>query len=238
MKSYALIGDLHSQLAPLVESLLYCRENDLTPIFLGDIFDSRCDHSHSVLVYDVLRSAQDLFPGMQILRSNHQDKLERYLKGNKVHLSPELQRTLDDFAESTVSNEELLSWLESMPYGFCFFDNDGFEHRCAHAYFPSWQEVPEYEDCLPIYDMTKKARQLAMYGPSHREGNGRVFWWEKPSERNWVRVAGHYHVVHRSEFNLVLDAGCGGVKRSWFCNESPALVLWDTRKKELVEMSA
>ena len=237
MNNYALIGDLHSQVAPLLKALDYCLLKDLTPVFLGDIFDSRCEHSDSVGVYQALRNAQFLFKDMQILRSNHQDKLERYLKGNNVHVSPELQRSLDDFAASEVPPSELLDWLESMPYGFCFHDDNNVEHRCAHAYFPSWVVVPPYGHSLAIYDMVKKARQLAMYGPSHREGRGRVFWWEGENERDWVRVAGHYHVVHTSESNLVLDAGCGGVKRSWFCDESPALALWNTRTRQLIEIA-
>jgi hypothetical protein len=237
MDNYALIGDLHSQVAPLLKALDYCLLNDLTPVFLGDIFDSRCKYSDSVGVYQALRNAQFLFKNMQILRSNHQDKLERYLKGNNVHVSPELQRSLDDFATSEIPPSELLEWLESLPYGFCFRDENNIEHRCAHAYFPSWIEVPPFENSIAIYNMAKKARQLAMYGPSHRESRGRVFWWEGDSNREWVRVAGHYHVVHTSERNLVLDAGCGGVKRSWFCDEPPALVLWNTRDRQLVELA-
>ena len=238
MANYAIIGDIHSQLTPLVESLLYCQERDLTPILLGDVFDSRCDTSHSVLVYEFLRYAASTFPGMQILRSNHQDKLERYLKGNNVQLSRELKRTIDEFEASNVSSSELLAWLESMPYGFCFYDHEGIEHRCAHAFFPSWLEVPPYENYVAIYEMPKKARQLAMYGPTVKDSRKRVFWWESESNRDWVRVAGHYHVVHRSEFNLVLDAGCGGTERSWSCKQPAALVLWDCQRKEMVEFVA
>jgi hypothetical protein len=237
MDNYALIGDLHSQVAPLLKALDYCLLNDLTPVFLGDIFDSRCEYSDSVGVYQALKNAQSLIKNMQILRSNHQDKLERYLKGNNVHISPELQRSLNDFALSDVPASELLEWLESMPYGFCFRDENNIEYRCSHAMIPSWLEIPSYEHSLALYDVPRKAKQLMMYGPSHRDGQGRIFWWEKETERHWVRVAGHYHVVHTSEHNLVLDAGCGGVKRSWFCNEPPALVLWNTRNRQLVELT-
>jgi hypothetical protein len=235
--TYALIGDLHSQIAPLVESLLYCEDNGLTPIFLGDIFDSRCEHSHSLLVYRVLRDAQANFPGMQILRSNHQDKLERWFNGKSVIISPELQRTIDELKNSG-QEKEILEWLESLPYGFCFKSTEGKEYRCAHAYFPSWVQVPDYQDSVAIFDAPRKARQLMMYGPSHREGRGRVFWWEGESDRDWCRVAGHYHVVHTSDKNIVVDGGCGGTKRSWFCNEKPALCLYDVTKGQLVEFAA
>ena len=236
-RNYCLIGDIHSQYRPLWEALAYCQNNALIPVILGDVFDSRCDFSDSVGVYQLLKYAQKE-QGAIVLRSNHQDKLERYIRGNNVYVSPELGRTLEDFAAAEIPSSEVGQWLEAMPYGFCFRDSSNQEYRCAHAYFPSWLEVPDYEQSHMIFDVPKKAKSLMMYGPNSKEGKGRVFWWEKPSERSWVRVAGHYHVVHSNETSLVLDAGCGGVKRSWFCEEPPALVLWDCHRKELVEIRA
>lgn len=236
MRDYVLIGDIHSQYRPLWEALAYCQNNARIPVILGDVFDSRCDFSDSVGVFQLLKHAQKEL-GAIILRSNHQDKLERYLKGNNVRVSPELQRTIDDFLHGEISSSELLNWLESLPYGFCFKKGDK-EYRCSHAYFPSWVEVPDYPVFHFVHDVPRKAQQLMMYGPSHRENNGRVFWWEKESGRQWVRVAGHYHVVHQSDKNLVLDAGCGGVKRSWFCEEPPGLVLFDTAQETMLELKA
>lgn len=236
VRNYALIGDIHSQYEPLFKALSYCQNNALIPVLLGDVFDSRCESSDSVGVYKLLRQAQTEL-GAVILRSNHQDKLERYLKGNSVKVSPELQRTIDDMALGGVSASELLTWLESFPYGFCF-KSEGVEYRCAHAYFPSWVEVPDFHLFHFVEDAPKKVRQLMMYGPNVKESSKRVFWWERPADRSWVRVAGHYHVVHSSDRSLVLDAGCGGIKRSWFCNEPPALVLWDCNRKEMVELDA
>jgi len=234
--SYALIGDLHSQIAPLNQALDYCVANNLRPVFLGDVFDSRCELSNSVEVYNTLREAQRSLNAV-ILRSNHQDKLERLIRGNNVFRSPELLRTIEDFEKSNTDLSEVGGWLETLPYGYCFRDSSDQEFRCAHAYFPSWQEVPQYFENLSIFDVTRKAKQLMMYGPSHKDGNGRVFWWERPTERSWTRVAGHYHVVHYSENNLVLDAGCGGTNRSWFCDKDAALVLYDVSRKQGVEFS-
>lgn len=237
MRSYALIGDIHSQFHPLQDALAYCQNNALIPVILGDVFDSRCDFSDSAGVYQLLRQAQKEQSAI-VLRSNHQDKLERYIRGNNVHVSPELARTIEDFAASAISLSEVGQWLETMPYGFCFRDDSNQEYRCAHAYFPSWLEVSDYELFHEVFDVPKKAKSLMMYGPNSKEGKGRVFWWEHPSERSWVRVAGHYHVVHSSEASLVLDAGCGGVRRSWFCEQPAALVLWDTVTRKLVEIRA
>jgi len=233
-QNYALIGDLHSQLEPLTQVIQYCHEHNLTPVFLGDVFDSRCSTSDSVAIYDVLRFAQRNM-GAVILRSNHQDKLERYLKNHSIVLSAELVQTLNDFAESSVSPDEVLGWLDSMPYVFCFRDSKGQEYRCSHAMVPSWLEIPEYEESVEIHDVTKRVKQLCMYGDFH-EGE-RKFWWERDTKREWIRVAGHYHVVHTSDKNLVLDGGCGGHQRSWFCQEPPVLVLYDVEKKERVEFT-
>jgi hypothetical protein len=234
MKNYALIGDVHSQYRPLHQALSYCQSNALIPVILGDVFDSRCENSESVEVYRLLRQAQHEM-GAIILRSNHQDKLERYMRGNNIRMSPELRRSLDDFIEGEVPASELLLWLESLPYGFCFKDTNGREYRCAHAYFPSWVEVPDYPLFHIVKEVSKKARQLMMYGPNDRESNSRVFWWERPNERPWTRVAGHYHVIHNRDNNIVLDGGCGGTKRSWFCEEPPVLCLFDTTSQEMIE---
>ena len=230
--NYALIGDIHSQIYPLEQAIAYCKTNNLRPIFLGDVFDSRCDTSDSVAVYHLLREVQTTMNAV-VLRSNHQDKLERYLKGNSVRVAIELQRSIDDFAASEVPAEELLQWMESLPYGFCF-KQDGVEYRCAHAYFPSWLEV-DYETETLVLDAPRKARQLMMYGPQDKVTRQRVFWWQKPSERSWTRVAGHYHVIHCEGKNLVLDGGCGSKDRSWFCREQPCLVLYDLSAGKLLE---
>ena len=55
-----------------------------------------------------------------------------------------------------------------------------------------------------------------MYGPQYHLSTGenkRVFWWHSPSDRSWVRVAGHYHVIHTDDRNLVLDGQMGGSSR-------------------------
>jgi len=235
IRNYCLIGDIHSQYQPLWKALSYCQSNALIPVILGDVFDSRCDSSDSAGVYRLLLQAQKDLNAV-VLRSNHQDKLERFLKGNSVRVSPELERTIYDFGGSEVNSDELLKWLESLPYGFCFKHADR-EYRCAHAYFPSFVEVPDYPLFHFVWDLPKKARQLAMYGPSVSNSRARAFWWERESDRSWVRVAGHYHVVHTDERNMVLDGGCGGNERSWNNPTDPVLVLYDVAKGEMLEIA-
>jgi len=177
-------------------------------IFLGDLFDSRCDTSDSPEVYRLVREFQDRY-GAVVLNSNHQDKLRRLLSGSpvRVDLVPELGRTFREFEQTDVDRDELLRWLESCPYGYVFHDRTGREYRCAHAYFPSWVEpdgATVSGERLP-----RKARDLMLYGKRDLETKQRVRWWEHESQVPWTRVSGHYHCVHTSRESLVLDGQCG-----------------------------
>lgn len=211
---FALIGDIHSQAANCYDAVNHCVANGYTPVFLGDLFDSRTWGSDSVGVYKIAREAEKEL-GAIIIASNHQDKLRRYLWGNPVDLesTPELVRTLEDFQNSNVvDNQELNFWLSNLPYGFCFKEG-GREYRCSHAYFSALVGIPHYSKTFAVHykDITKKTRSWMLYGKRDSSGE-RVYWWEKPNLNPWVRVAGHYHTIHIDvcNNNLVLDGNCGG----------------------------
>lgn len=190
---YALIGDLHSQADKLIKALNYCDSIGATPLFLGDIFDSRCEYSDSEGTYNILKERQDAI----ILRSNHQDKLERYLKGNNVTLNQGLEKTAEEL--KNIDPSILLNWLETFPYVFSFFSNNR-EYKCAHAYYHS--SVCELEE------LTSWQKKLAIYGP-RLEGNIRRSWWMENEEKNWCRVAGHYHTIYITDQSIILDGHCG-----------------------------
>lgn len=237
MTKYAFIGDVHSQASPLGAALSYCQDNGLTPILLGDLFDSRCELSDSADVFNLVKYAQRKFPGMVALRSNHQKKLERYIKGNPVNIGPDLEKTLSDFEKAGIHlTSEVLPWLLSFPFGFVFRDSKGTEYRCAHACFPSRIEIQPYRKCRSIWNVTRKEQDLMLYGPRYKtEGgaNERSAWWLKPSDRDWVRVAGHYHVVHESPKSLVLDGDMGGSSSKTLAIDEMALCLYDVEAREL-----
>lgn len=237
-RNFAFIGDLHSQIAPMERAISYCQNNNLTPILLGDLFDSRMETSHSAEVYRLARKIQEEM-GAIILRSNHQNKFERYARGNKVRVEGEFSRTLADFAEADISVQEVSDWLNTFPYGIVFRDTKGKEYRCAHAMFPSWIVVPAYTDMHFVTQVTSKARDYMLYGPRVAGAvwpseETRVFWWEKDSSRDWIRVAGHYHTVVISDKNLVLDGQMGGSVKPDFDASTARLCLWDVEARELV----
>ncbi len=241
--NYAIIGDVHSQLKPLEQAAFYCQQKGLTPILLGDLFDSRVATSDSVGVYRFAKMMEREM-GATILRSNHQSKLERYAKGNKVFLSEDFQQTLKDFEQEDILVQEVAEWLETFPFGVVFKDNSGKEYRCAHAMFPRWIIVPSYEGLHKITQVTSKSKDAMIYGPRVAgarwpEQEDRVFWWERDTDREWIRVAGHYHTVYVGDKNLVLDGGCGGSCRSVASEENPdSLCLWDVDREELLQFPA
>jgi hypothetical protein len=230
MTNFALISDVHSQAQLLKLALEYCSNHNLTPLFLGDLFDARIENTDSVSVYHQVKDQIDNNSAICI-QSNHQNKLLRYLKGNNVFIGDDLQRTLDDFKNSNISLEEVYEFLNTMPYGVVFKDKNQTEYRVAHAYFSSRIDVPEYEDFCLIYDdrLNKSTKSTMLYGPIQREEKQRIEWWKNNRTRDYVLVSGHYHTVCINENSIVLDPECG--------SPDGALGLYDVNNKVLKRFS-
>jgi hypothetical protein len=230
MKSFALISDVHSQAQPLKLALEYCSNHNLTPLFLGDLFDARIENTDSVSVYHQVKEQIENNSAICI-QSNHQNKLLRYLKGNNVFIGEDLQRTLDDFKEANIPLNEIYEFLNTMPYGVVFKDKTQTEYRVAHAYFSSRIEVPEYEDFCLIYEdrLNKSTKSTMLYGPIQREEKQRIEWWKNNRTRDYVLVSGHYHTVCINENSIVLDPECG--------SPDGALGLYDVNNKVLKRFS-
>jgi hypothetical protein len=237
--NYAFIGDIHSQAGPLAQALQHCRENGLTPILLGDLFDSRLPTSQSVEVYQMARRATE--EGGIVLRSNHQNKFERYARGNNVIIHPDFGSTLSDLEEGGITVQEVAEWLDTFPYGIAFRDSRGTEYRCAHAFFPDRLLVPRiYDGVYCVETVSRSARDLMLFGPRRPgtewpQDETRVFWWEEEedSDRDWVRVAGHYHAVFIGRKSLVLDGEMGGSTHENFNPDDAYLCLWDVEAQTL-----
>lgn len=210
--NYVLIGDIHSQANRLESALNYISQNIQNPcvVFLGDIFDSRCDYSNSVEVYNLVRQAENELNAV-VIQSNHQDKLIRYLKGNSVSLGNGLNHTISDFKQSNVCLNELYSWLLRQSFGIVFRDNTGLEFRCAHAYFSSEIQIQDYTNYYLVKTLNKKLKHEFLYGILD-EQKSRLEWWNlNHDNQDFIRVSGHYKTVYSNLDNksLVLDSGCG-----------------------------
>jgi len=209
MKHYFLIGDVHSQGRLLCKALTHCKAQGLTPILLGDLFDSRCSESSTLYVWNLVKDAQDTM-GAIVLHSNHHARLIEFLNGNFEcqYDAPETLKTYEDFKEAGVDLEELKAWLERMPDGYVFSDTKGRRYACAHAYFPAPYLCGDPGGDYSVMAKEATTRDLMIWGIyNHRRQ--RVKWWKQNCSRSWTRVAGHYHTVIHEETNIILDGNAG-----------------------------
>jgi hypothetical protein len=230
MTNVVLMGDLHSVSSRFERALSFITNNiqGYHLVMLGDVFDSRCEESDSVAVYRAIRQLQN-DGKVTLIHSNHQWKLQRYLRGNPVKIDVSLQRTLDDFAASDVTGEELMDWLASLPFAVTFKDAEELEYRCSHAYFSSKLYVPrQYDGIYTINEVSRHMRDKLIYGVLNSDSN-RIQWWEQESNHDWIRCGGHYHRVAISYNNksIVLDSCCG--------DEDGLLSIFDVNSRSLYQ---
>lgn len=212
--NYVLIGDIHSQADKLEDALAFIRANiqNARVVFLGDIFDSKNSYSDSYSVYNLVRQAEQELNAITI-QSNHQDKLIRYFKGNKVELNNGMDKTISDFTQYDVSLTDVYEWLIRQSFGIVFRDEFGIEFRCAHAYFSPEVQIKEYTEQYLVKAITRHHKHEFLYGLQDSKKN-RVNWWElNNSENSFIRAAGHYKTIYTNLENksLVLDSCCGDV---------------------------
>lgn len=120
---YDIIGDVHGcydELIELLDKLNYkpSIDGDLTYrgseyrilVFVGDLIDRG---PKNIEVLKLLIDAKE----PHIMRGNHDDKLYRYLKGNRVELTDGLLETTYQLdLEDSIFKERLLEWLKFLPY--------------------------------------------------------------------------------------------------------------------------
>lgn len=216
--NYVLIGDVHSQSNKLTSAINWVQSSieNYHIIFLGDLFDSRCDFSDSVGVYNMIQTLEQNHLATTI-QSNHQHKLLRHYKGNRIVQNHGIDRTIAEFdADESIHKEVLYSWLNNLPYGVVFRDKFGTQYRAAHAFFSTKVEVPSKIYGLhKVYATNKKMEAEFIYGPNKTKDGilERIEWWKTDQNitRKWIRVAGHYHLVYINDDAkcLILDGSCG-----------------------------
>ena len=228
---FLLIGDVHSQGTFLSHALKHAKRQNLRPVLLGDIFDSRTANSETAYVWNQVRIAEQEQNAV-ILRSNHQERLLALLQDQDRETNEsevETLRTIHEFEEAGIDLDDVTVWLNTRPDGFVFRDRTGMQHCCAHAYFPSRYRNAEHDGAYYVYAESDYDRQLMSWGPYTRN-HRRIRWWEESYTPRWIRCAGHYHVVHVDEKCLVLDANSGF--------EGGVLPTWNSETKELIHFGA
>lgn len=224
-KRYACIGDVHSQGRTFAAALAYCKERGLTPIILGDLFDSRCTTSESSYVWNLARHAQNEMDAI-ILNSNHQTRLVDAINFDieEADYCWETFRTVNELTEEGIDLLSLRDWMLSLPDGFVFWDSNGQEHCCAHAYFILKYRNTEATEPYEVRCDNKIDIDHFTWGLMDNNYR-RIKWW-KTSDKSITRVCGHYHKVMQEHSTIMLDDNCG--------YEDGRLALYDVEDKEIV----
>lgn len=245
MTNYVFIGDVHSQYSKFSAAVDWILNNveDYHIIQGGDLFDSRSKESNSLLVYNLVKLLEDR---ITVLHSNHHIKLYKILtqENNKMQNLESLHRTVIDFDfdNNKGLKDEVVNWLETLPYGVSFKDQTGLEYRACHAYWFKKLYVPnDYEGLYSIHEVSAKAKGQMLYGISRKGedgGNERILWWSNVNDsycgekEEFVRVSFHYHEVSldiegtSGRKHLILDGSCG--------DEGGELVVYDVSNHRCV----
>jgi len=239
----AFIGDIHGSINQLNKLLGYlgfwkdngkwCTAGAYDIVLLGDLNDYRhpetLAQSSSI---ECIRTAMELDKAglAKVMQSNHQNKLIRYLKGNKIVISHGLDNTIKEF--NTISSAEksaILEWLDELSYWDLLLDSDGKVYAASHAYFADWF-AKEYDRKNP---WPKKVRDLCMYGVGTQKtsfdsekyesfeemqkvegSHTRHNFWETECYLDKIKsvdkvIVGHYHIVYQSDKITIIDSECG-----------------------------
>jgi len=206
---YDIIGDIHGCLEELYELLekLGYKENGflMDPpegrmlISVGDVVDRG---EHSAETYWFIKEMVNSDRALMCL-GNHDEKLMRWAKGNKVKLFHGLDKTVEEFNKSSIPREDVVDFFSNIPY-YLFLD----DLIVVHA---SW------EDNLIAYDRFEKiCRYLCLFGPVNGMlENGlpdRIDWAgnRKLTDRSYPVVCGHQPFKEVRIINDVyqIDTGC------------------------------
>jgi len=206
---FDIVGDIHGCLEELFELLqtlgyesngfLFNPPEGRLLVLVGDLVD-RGDYS--IKTYNFIREMVNSGRAIMCL-GNHDEKLMRWAKGNKVKLLHGLDKTVESLIETKIPNEEIVDFFSNIPY-YLFLD----DLIVVHA---SW------EDWLISYDrFEKKCKNLCLHGPSNGFlENGlvnRVDWAlnRKLTDRSYPVVCGHQVFDDVRIINNVyqIDTGC------------------------------
>jgi hypothetical protein len=204
-----VIGDIHG------EAGMFRRAIDGAGriILLGDLIDRGPDSPGVLrLAIELVRSGQ-----ARLVRSNHDDKLFRWLMGRPVKMGPQLTRTLDAL-RAAPDYQQLVTDFVAIFEAAPFVLSDG-DYIFAHGAI----DPRRFSDESPWQDGSRQHDAMALYG----EVNGDVYPDGKPIRRYaWVdsipqectaivghdRRGGTWPLIHQGALGgraIFLDTGAG-----------------------------
>lgn len=222
MIKHAIIGDVHGHIIPLLTILekleitlsnngVWNNPNNYKVIFTGDLNDYTENEKGLRNSYLCLRFARALQEqGIAItLHSNHQDKLYRYMNGNKVQSTNGLDNTIKELELLHINDFiAVKDWLYVNPLWYKF-EVRNRPYVVAHAYFDDMMfSASKIRDSFTNKKTYEWLKANCIYGLTTKEG--RVKWYED-SEFNRITkfnlICGHYHLhkVDRDKNFFIID---------------------------------
>ena len=112
---YLVLGDIHNEYKMFMDAVLYADENNLTVISVGDLVDYG-PHAKSTIH---LARTIAVTKKARFIEGNHDNKVYRYLKGNNVIVTKQMEQTIADLEsdQSVKDNfnyiyENMVSWIQ------------------------------------------------------------------------------------------------------------------------------
>ena len=218
-RRFIAVGDVHGcydELMELLEKVQWSPMNDIL-VFTGDLID------RGPKVKEVLEFKLGAMNSYSVM-SNHENKLFRYMLGNKVQ-SRSLSTTL------TQCDEDLLKRyfveMQSMPLILRFG-----EYNVLHA------------GINPRCDLERQTREFLMYARKFNPANGSFadegmpYWYTYPMKQQGVKIL-FGHEVHPNtaavaEHAYALDAGCvfGDKLRAFVVTKGETPMIVEVKSKQ------
>lgn len=205
------IGDVHGH----PERLEAAAGDASNLILLGDLVDRGPDSAGALrLALDWIESGR-----ARLVRSNHDDKLYRYLKGNKIRMNRELSQTLREISEAP--DADTLKARFQRVYADTPHVMRMGQYVFAHGAVSGYHFAPPQTHVSPTA-LRKKIEAMALYGEvnGQRDELGRpirYYNWVSKLPLGITAVVGHdirgetpvFHTTEEGGRAIFLDTGCG-----------------------------
>lgn len=192
---FMIIGDVHGCHDELLELLMTIQDPSNTAIvFLGDLVDKGDQIAETL---DLIDNTHNIFSVM----GNHENKLLRYLRGNKVSVSHGLDKTIKQIGLEDISTDRaqgLRSTLESLP-AIIKLPGDVY---CIHGGID------------PTKHVTKQARETLMYARTFDPDTKNLrdaskYWFEYYTGTDKIFFGHQMHdEVNVAKNVYAMDGGC------------------------------
>lgn len=218
MKKLIFVGDIHGRIDLLKNLLNSYSIDDYFYVFCGDLNDYGDEYRDISSSLDCINivSAYVARGLAECVKSNHQDKLMRYLKGAKVTPSHGLNNTITEIEKKTQDYRDgLAKWLEERPY-FFKISEDGKDYVAVHAYFDDYMlDIVENTRALENKKKLDWFKSCCIYGMTTKTEGRIEFWRGDHIEKNITKfhlISGHYHqTINRNNFTM-LDTSDRAIK--------------------------